>query len=125
MTNAHVLVVSRDPMLLQTRTLILGANLHTEAASGSTEAAAAMAEHAFDLIVLCYSLSEAECKTVVDVAQRQDHRPKILTLSNSRNRLCALGDDDLSVEKGPYELVKKVSELLGRTMSPIHKPFNS
>jgi hypothetical protein len=123
--GAHVLVVSRDQMLLQTRTLILGAFFQVEAAGRVTEAEAAMAKCGFELIVLCYSLSDDECRKVIELSHRQNPRPKILTLSPSRSQHREGGDAEYSVDKGPYELLKKTAELLGQPLKPTGRAVRS
>ena len=65
--GAHVLLVSRDQMLLQTRALILGAYFQVQSAGRVTEAEAAMAKTAFDLVVLCYSLSDGEYSRLAEL----------------------------------------------------------
>ncbi|MGA2049085.1 MAG: hypothetical protein ABSG96_15410 [Terracidiphilus sp.] len=117
--GAQVLVVSRDQMLLQTRTPILGAFFQVEAAGRVEEVEAAMARCDFELIVLCYSLSDDECRKIVDLAQRQNHYPRILTLIPAGNQRRDGGDDEYSVDKGPYELLKKAGELLGQSIKPL------
>jgi hypothetical protein len=51
--GARVLVISRDPMRLQTRELILGAFFQVNGAGRIQEAEELIATYAFDLIVLC------------------------------------------------------------------------
>jgi DNA-binding response OmpR family regulator len=112
--SARVLVVSRDQMLLQTRKLILGAFFEVEAAGRVPEAESLMADRAFDLIILCYSLADDEYAKMIQLAKRQDPAPKILTLNsigNHRNRSGT--DQELMVENGPYALLKKTTEMLG------------
>src|SRR5271157_4654558 len=72
--GTHVLVVGRDRMLLQSRQLILGTYFQTEAAGRIQEAAAMIASRDFDLIVLCFTLSDDECRQVAGMVQHQDPR---------------------------------------------------
>lgn len=111
--GARVLVVSRDQMLLQTRKLILGSIFNVEAAGRVPEAELMMAKHRFELIVLCYSLANDEYATMIDLAQRQKPRPKILTLRSAADPYArANADPETMVENGPYALMKKSAELL-------------
>jgi hypothetical protein len=112
--GAHVLVMSRDQSLLQTRQLILGAFFQVEAAGRVQEAAAIIASQNFDLIVLCHSLSADECSQVAAMAHHQVPPPKILTLSAAGNS--CMNDDaehTMALESGPYALLKKAAEMLG------------
>lgn len=112
--SAQVLVVSRDEMLLQTRQLILGAFFQVNGAGRIQEAEAWIAKRAFDLIVLCYSLSPSECARVVELVEGQSPRPKILTLTAAGTPPSNVGADaELMVEAGPYGLLKKTAEILG------------
>jgi hypothetical protein len=113
-SDAHVLVVSRDQMLLQTRKLILGAFFEVDAAGRVPEAEVLMAKTDIDLIVLCYSLSDDEYSKMIDLANRQDPPPKILTLcSPSYGHSRAGCDQEFIVENGPYALLKKIAEMVG------------
>ena len=72
----------------------------------------------FDLIVLCYSLNDDEYERIIELAQRQNPRPRILNLIPPGNQHRDGGDDEYSVDKGPYELLKKTAESLGQTIKP-------
>ena len=111
---AHVLVVSRDQMLLQTRKMILGAFFQVEAAGRVPEAEKFMKEQTFDLVVLCYSLVDDECAKMLELVKKQEPAPKVLTLRSVGNHHHR-GDADhqFIIENGPYGLLKKCSEMLG------------
>ncbi len=64
-TGAHVLVVSHDPMLLETRRLILGTFFHAQGASRIDEAKPLIAQREFDLIVICQTFSDSECLSLI------------------------------------------------------------
>jgi hypothetical protein len=118
--GAHILVVSHDQMLLQTRALILGAYFQVESAGRVVEAEAAMAKVAFDLVVLCYSLSDDEYGKLIEACDRQNPHPRVLTLSAAANgRPRHGGDGEYTVEQGPYELLKKTAEMVGFPLKPM------
>jgi hypothetical protein len=101
-------------MLLQTRALILGTYFQVEAAGRVPEAEAAMRKRAFDLVVLCYSLSDDEYSKMLELCQSQDPPPKVLTLHAGNNGSRRDGSDgEFAVEQGPYELLKKTAVLVG------------
>jgi CheY-like chemotaxis protein len=113
-TRPHVLVISRDRMLLQTRKLILGAYFQVAAAGSAREAESLIAAQAFDLILLCYSLSQAECEQVADLIREHTPKPKILLLNAAGNRCLKEGfDEEFSLENGPSSLLRKSAEMLG------------
>jgi DNA-binding response OmpR family regulator len=114
----HVLIVSRDQMLLQTRALILGAYFQVESAGRFIEAEVAMAKIAFRLVVLCHSIPDDEYRKMIELCERQDSRPKILTLNAATNGHRRTVDGDFALECGPYELLKKTADMVGITLKP-------
>ncbi|HEY1987076.1 MAG TPA: hypothetical protein VGG85_16800 [Terracidiphilus sp.] len=109
----RILVVSQDMMVLQTRKLMLGAYFEVSAAGRVLEAKRLLDERDFDLIILCYTLSDDDCETIMDLAQNVCPRARFLLLT-------ATGQDDrefdhpqLSAEEGPFLLVRRSAEMLG------------
>lgn len=110
----QVLLVSRDAMLLQTRQLILGAFFRAKTAGRIREAEELISINKFDLIVLCYTLTEAECRRVINYAAEQKRQPRILILTPAGNPPADPGTGDaVMIETGPYYLLKKSAEMLG------------
>jgi len=111
--SPQVLVVSRDAMLLQTRQLILGTFFQTQVAGRIREAEALISTHHFDLIILCYTLSELECQRVIEMAKEQKRPARILVLTPAGIPPPADAVDVTMSESGPYYLLKKTAQLLG------------
>lgn len=110
----QVLLVSRDAMLLQTRQLILGAFFRARTAGRVREAEELISTYPFDLIILCYTLTEAECRRVIDAAADQKRQSRILILTPAGHPPADSGSGDaMMTESGPYYLLKKSAELLG------------
>ncbi|MGO9337266.1 MAG: hypothetical protein ACLPY1_07140 [Terracidiphilus sp.] len=117
--GAQVLVVSRDQMLLQTRALLLGTYFRVEAAGRVPEAETAMRKQAFDLVILCYSLSDDEYRRMFDLCRSQDPPPRILTLHAGNNGRPRNGSDgEFALDHGVYELLKKTAEMVGYPLKP-------
>ena len=113
-SHARVLVVSRDEMLLRTRVMILGAFFLVERAGRFVEARALLNSQSFDLIVLCHSLTSAECEQLARIAHELRPRPLILVMgASSRTVTLPWADSQLGVDAGPYGLVKKCADMLG------------
>jgi hypothetical protein len=113
-SRANVLVVSRDEMLLRTRVMILGAFFTVQGAGRPSEAKMLIDNTAFDLIVLCHSLTNRECEDLVKLAEDRDRRPKVLAMFGSdRSQPKPWANVQLGVDAGPYGLLKKCAEMLG------------
>jgi hypothetical protein len=124
-SGAHVLIVSRDQMLLQTRALILGAYFQVESAGRFIEAEVAMSKIAFELVVLCHSIPDDEYRKMIELCERQSPRPRILTLNAATNGHHRSGDGDFAFEGGPYELLKKTADIVGFTLKPAGRAAHS
>jgi DNA-binding NtrC family response regulator len=115
----QVLLVSRDAMLLQTRQLILGAFFRARTAGRVREAEELISTYRFDLIILCYTLTDAESRRLTDLAALQNHQPRILILTPAGFPSPDPGvADAVMIEAGPYYLLKKSAELLGVDIRP-------
>jgi CheY-like chemotaxis protein len=111
----RILLVSRDVMVLQTRKLMLGAYFDVRAAARVLEAKTFLTEESFDLIVLCYTLTDDDCQKVIEAARLHSPHAKVLMLTVTRHTAIKLNLEhyDLPAEQGPFTLVKKSAELLG------------
>jgi DNA-binding response OmpR family regulator len=113
-THSQILVVSRDQMLLQTRRLILGTYFDVEAAGRISEAGSILAKRDFDLIVLCDTLSDAECQQIAQMVREQRPQPTLLSILGPGNR----GHErevgrTLELAGGPLQLLKECADALG------------
>ena len=119
--SSQVLVVSRDAMLLQTRQLILGAFFHTRGAGRVRDAEALISTSQFDLIILCYTLNEEESRRLIELADEQKKRPKILILTPAGTPLPEVAPGNAGMtESGPYYLLKKSAALLDVDIRATH-----
>ena len=111
----RILLVSRDVMVLHTRKLMLGAYFDVNAAGRVLEAKTFLGEQDFDLIVLCYTLSQNDCQEIVESAQEHCPQAKILLLTAAgyAAKQVDVHRFFLAAEDGPFTLVKKSAELLG------------
>ena len=111
----RILLVSRDLVVLQTRKLMLGAYFDVSAAGRVLEARALFGQQDFDLIVLCYTLSQDECREIVELALQRCPEAKVLVLTAAGYAAKHVGVHRyfLAAEDGPFTLVKKSAELLG------------
>ncbi len=113
-TNSQVLVVSRDPILIETRQLILKPYFGVQGAAKIQEAERLVLRNQFELIILCHTLGEEECSRFLTLVQSLDPCPKILALSANGGACVPLGIEQLWItDAGPGPLVEKSAELLG------------
>jgi hypothetical protein len=111
----RILLVSRDVIVLQTRKLMLGAYFDVCAAGRVLEAKTYLAERPFDLIVLCYTLTDDDCEKILHAARLHSPRARTLMLTVPGYAAAHLPVDSyfLPADQGPFILVKKSAELLG------------
>ena len=112
-SNEHILIVGKDEMLLRTRQMILGTHFQVETAGRVSHAAGLLAER-FDLLVLCYSLTDEECRQVVQIARNHPPQPEILEIIMLGRPCAAVGiQEELNSEEGPYALLQKAADMVG------------
>jgi DNA-binding NarL/FixJ family response regulator len=113
-----ILCVSPDPLLLQTRRWILESYFQVDCAGRLPEAAAMAESQNYDLILLCYSLRAEECRQIHSLVRTKTPQTQILALTE-RNDGCAeaYSDIQMPVGQGPYELLKKVAEMIAPHVS--------
>ncbi len=109
----RILVVSRDMMALQTRKLMLGAYFDVSAAGRVLEAKLLLANRGFDLIVLCYTLSDDDCHKIMEIVRDVCPRAKFLLMTATGDSSREPVHPQLSAEAGPFALVRKSAEMLG------------
>ena len=109
----NVLLFGRDPYLAETRRLILcRAGFSVRSASAVTEFEAEGAKAPPHVIVLCHTLSLAECALAFEIAITRWPRAKRLVLtSGSQTIPVRLLDDAMEAADGPAKLVGRVSHL--------------
>jgi hypothetical protein len=125
-THSQILVVGHDQMLLQTRRLILGTYFEVEAAGRMSEAGSILSMRDFDLIVLCDTLSNAECQRIAAMVSDRRPRPTLLSLIGPRSL-----DEDreigrkLSMACGPLQLLKECADVLGFDLHTRQRVFSN
>lgn len=121
-SNAHILIVGKDEMLLRTRQMILGTHFQVETAGRVSHAAGLLAGRRFDLLVLCYSLTDEECRQVVQIARNHPPQPEILEIIMLGRPCAAVGiQEELNSEDGPYALLQKAADMVGFELKSIRR----
>ena len=116
--EVSILVYGRDPVVLETRRMVLettGASV--VATTGWEQAQQVISNPSLDLLVLCYTLSSEDRQSILQFAQ--GIRPEITTLVLRADGQSSadFGKDTLDVFAGPRAFKAKVMELLQRTHS--------
>jgi DNA-binding response OmpR family regulator len=112
-SNFRILIVSLDEMLLRTRELILGGFFFVEGAGRISEARSLIENHAFNLIVLCHSLTDDECAELAQLAKSRNPSIRILALSPQGSDFKPWASKQIGVDRGPYALLNECAALLG------------
>jgi hypothetical protein len=112
--DSRILVVSWNPMLEQTRRLILGTYFDTDSAGRMSEVGQRLRSGRFGLIVLCDTISDSECVDIEDLAQLcNEDAGMILLESPDRERPAYIKGVRIPCFQGPLFLLKTCAEALG------------
>ena len=123
-THSQILVVSRDQMLLQTRRLILGTYFEVEAAGRMSEAGMILSKRDFDVIVLCDTLSDSECRQIADMVRDQTPQPTLFCLLGPANAHTS-PTVGRKVAGAPLVLLKECADVLGYDLHGKHRMFSN
>ncbi len=106
-----MLCVGLDPLLNRTRRLVLEKCFEVELAECIPEAFTLLEAKSFALVLLCYSLTDDDCRAVLEFVYRLPARPRILALAQGRERLLLKGEDEEFVMSGPAALLAKAASM--------------
>jgi hypothetical protein len=116
---ARVICFSRDERLLETRGWVLDKHFDAAKVSSVAEIENLKNGEAFDLLILCHSLSEDDCRQACAIARRAWPAIKILGLSSEASSppcLPPISDQVISALDGPQLLLRKATDMLGATL---------
>lgn len=117
----EILCVGHDPVLNRTRRLILQRCFDVRLASQTPEAVALLQSSRFDLVLLCYSLTDQECEAIIEFVHSLPEKPKILALAQVRARLSLHSPDEEFLSPGPADLLRKTASMAG---VPVTEPMD-
>ncbi|MGA8731353.1 MAG: hypothetical protein WB608_21525 [Terracidiphilus sp.] len=108
-------------MLLQTRKWMLEGEFEVEIASSVPEAVATLEasnDLSFDLVLLCHSLNDQECKAACDAVFSRNTATRVLQLNEGWRDIRSLAgpQEQVSAAK-PQSLIEKITELAQRSRS--------
>ena len=119
--KSKLLCAGHDPVLNRTRRLILEKCFEVTLAHTASEAIALLSSQRFDLVLLCYSLTDEECREAVEFIHSLSSPPKILALAEGRERLLLSAQDEEFLSGGPAELLQKAVAMAGIPPSEAEK----
>lgn len=111
--KSRLLCMGHDPLLNRTRKLIFEKCFDVTLASALEEAVSLLAEQRFDLVLLCYSLTDEECRWAVECIHGFPHPPRILVLTQGGDRLLLGPHDERFASTGPADLLQKAASMAG------------
>jgi len=117
----ELLCVGHDPILNRTRRLVLEKCFEVALAHTVPEAIALLSRQRFDLVLLCYSLTDEECRKAVEFIHSLSAPAKILALAGARERLLLGAQDEEFLSGGPAELLQKAIAMAGIPPSEAEK----
>jgi DNA-binding NtrC family response regulator len=116
----RVLLYGRDHVLLELRGKVLAlSGFETTVTNHFHEVQDLVREQAFDLLILCQTLSDHDCVAALDVAKSQPKMKRLLLTHGSRNLPHSMFDGECNPSKGPECLIEQTALLL--SISP-HYP---
>ena len=116
-SDACILCVGHDKLLLQTRALVLERMFHVEIASTLKKVATLPNDPYFGLILLCHSLSWQERFLASQMAREKWQDIHVLEVASSDHDAAAAEDTVLGLD-GPLALIEAVCRVLRRPVPP-------
>jgi DNA-binding response OmpR family regulator len=114
MNNGPLLLcLSKSEELLAIRQLVLATRYDVTAVRSVNEIEALSSDSAFDLLLICHTLSDAECGHAASIARRRWPHIKIITMTTGFSS-CSQEISDLRVGSldGPMPLFRAITLLL-------------
>lgn len=123
--QAGILCVGHDPTLLQTRKWMLEGQFEVELADTLTEALNVLRSRTFDLVLLCHSLNDLECKMICDAVFSQAPATRVLQLNEGWREVRSLiGPLEQTSAAKPQNLIQKITEMAERARGAHRGPAN-
>ncbi len=113
--KARVVCLGRDLQLLRTRLQVLVKRYDAVEVSSVEQLGELPAEPAFDLVLLCHSLSREDCRASVEIAEQRWPEAKILALTTGGFQTpYERADAVVAGLHGPVVLLKAIDQLIQR-----------
>jgi hypothetical protein len=110
----RLLCIGHDGMLNRTRHLILQKTFAVTLTGDLADAAAILKREPQALVLLCYSLTDEECRAMVQLIHGLSPQTRILALGPARERLPLGALDGSFHSSGPEDLLRQISAMMGK-----------
>jgi hypothetical protein len=111
--NPVLLCYGHDEMLLYTRKCILEREYSVKLCRGLARLGEILREGPVDVLVLCHSVSDAECEKVIELSRAVWPKMKVLALREGAATDCGLHSDrTMESLEGPPALLFKIHSML-------------
>jgi hypothetical protein len=113
----HVLCFSRDPLLLKTRVAVLERQYRVVPVGSLAEILELPFGSTFDLVVLCHTVSDEDCRNARAFIKARWPSAKVLSMTTG-SRSCGVEQGEIIVRglDGPPALLQRIDSLLHATM---------
>lgn len=108
----HVLCISRDRVLGETRRKILESRYTAVSVENLEDLTVLAAGEAFDAIVLCHTLSPDDCQRCLEMVHRLWPGAKVVSMTAGATQGRPMGDRVVSGLSGPLALLNAVQQVL-------------
>ena len=115
----RVLCFSRDQSLLETRGAVLATRYQTVTVKSVEDIYALPPDSQFDAVVLCHSLSDAECDVASAIAGQWWPKAKVLGLTTARSGCSTSADRVVQTADGPAALLRAIDSVIRPGIGPI------
>ncbi len=118
-SKPRVVCFGRDLELLRTRVQVLSRRYDAVEVASVDQLAALPAEPAFDLVLLCHSLSREECRASAEIAEQCWPQAKVMVLTaGGSEALYERADAVVASIQGPVVLLQAIDRLIRQ--GPLH-----
>ena len=110
----RILCYGHDEMLLHTRKLILDREFVAEKCDTLAGLTEILSRCPVDLLLICQSVPDAECKEVIEMARAASPEMKVLVMQAGHAGLCSVHSDAAMENlEGPPALLEEIRGMLG------------
>lgn len=111
--HLRVLCISRDQRLLETRQLVLITRYQATCVHNPEEIQDIPEHEAFDVLLLCHTLSQEECQRSADIARKRWPAIKVVAIWLGWPKSLEFADVPVSATEGPNSLFEAIERAAG------------